>query len=608
MHNGLRQILAAAFGLAVPFVVIACTTKETWGAFVTPLLFSFLALQLINWGNKEFLLRQFSLSPANISKDYSQNMATRLPLLAVLVLSAMAYFPMAFGFWMTLWLLGRYLAHSAEALIVFDKEFLGSAWIETGSFVLFCMAFLALKDSQNLNGLLMLYSFYQLLRGLGYFLLVQSYFNWQYFAIDWPYYKSALPFLLLSMLGFLASKADVYLIESLGNKTMTSEYQILNSLFVFLMSVSSFFYAPFTKNLYRAAGQTNAKSQWFLARVGLIVVPAALFVIYGLGRFYLQFDVSLLFFALAFFYVFPTYVYGIEIVNLFRRQKEKTVLAVLLAGVITNIILSYLFLQMGHGMTGVLAGSALTQILVAIMFQWNAFSGKNNWNPFGIIRAKRQDSRNQKFYAQLIRKGQLCFDIGANVGEKSRHFLALGAKVIAFEPQSSCVQALQKMARGHTSFAFYPLAVGNKNEQRRLHLANSSEVATLSEGFIDYFSCENVFWNETETVSVQTLDQLIAQFGVPDYCKIDTEGYEWPILSALTRRIPLIEFEFTGGFIADTLQIIEKLDDGNTRFNYVRNENLRFQLKNWVSGQEMKNIIRSLPQPRLHGNIFVQNG
>lgn len=574
---------------------------------MTPLLFSFLALQLINWGSKEFLLRQFSLSPATIPKDYPQNMATRLPLLVVLVLSAWIYFPTTFALWIAIWLFGRYLAHSAEALVVFEKEFMVSTWVETGSFVLFCAAFLVLKDSQNLNGLLMLYSLYQLVRGLGYFVMVQPYFNWRHFAPDWSYYPKAFPFLLLSVLGFLASKADVYLIENLGNKTLTSEYQILNSLFVFLMSVSSFFYTPFTKNLYRADAQTSAKSQILLMRSGLVIVPAGLTVVYLLSHFYLRFDVSLLFFATAFFYVFPTYVYGIEIVNLFRRQKEKIVLAVLFTGVITNLALSYLFLQMGHGMTGVLAGSALSQILVAAMFQWNAFSEKTNRSPFQVLKTRWQRSQNKNFYGQLIKKGQLCFDIGANVGEKSRYFLSLGARVIAFEPQSSCAEALQNIARNHADFTFEPLAVGNKNEQRRLHLANNREVATLSEGFIDYFSGETVFWNETETVSVQTLDDLIARFGVPDYCKIDTEGYEWSILSALTHRIPLIEFEFTGGFIAETLQIIEKLDDGNTRFNYVRNENLRFQLSDWVSAQEMKNIIQSLPQPRLHGNIFVKN-
>ncbi len=360
-------MLTSAYGLAVPFVVISCTTKETWGAFVTPLLFSFLALQLINWGNKEFLLRQFSQNPAGISKNYTQNMATRLSLLLLFVLAALAYFPLAFGFWIALWLFGRYLAHSAEAIVVFEKEFQVSAWIETGSFALFCAAFLILKDSQDFNGLLILYSLYQLLRGLGYFLVTQHSFDWSYFSTDWPYYKNAFPFLLLSVLGFLASKADVYLIESLGNKTLTSEYQILNGLLVFLMSVSSFFYTPFTKNLYRINPQTRSKSKGLLARIGLVIVPAGLAVIYLLTHFFLHFETAPVFFLIAFFYVFPSYIYGIEIVNLFRRQKEKTVVAVSLAGALANLAFPALFLYNGYGASGALLGSAVAQWLVLIL-------------------------------------------------------------------------------------------------------------------------------------------------------------------------------------------------------------------------------------------------
>ncbi len=48
------------------------------------------------------------------------------------------------------------------------------------------------------------------------------------------------------------------------------------------------------------------------------------------------------------------------------------------------------------------------------------------------------------FYSKLIKKNDLCFDIGANIGTKSKLFLSLGAKVIAFEPQQLCSQSLEK--------------------------------------------------------------------------------------------------------------------------------------------------------------------
>lgn len=44
-----------------------------------------------------------------------------------------------------------------------------------------------------------------------------------------------------------------------------------------------------------------------------------------------------------------------------------------------------------------------------------------------------------RFYEQFIRPNDICFDIGANMGNRTEVFLKLGAKVIAVEPQSECV-------------------------------------------------------------------------------------------------------------------------------------------------------------------------
>ncbi len=224
-----------------------------------------------------------------------------------------------------------------------------------------------------------------------------------------------------------------------------------------------------------------------------------------------------------------------------------------------------------------------------------------------MIRSILKQYQSKKFYSKLIREGDLCFDIGANLGAKSKLFLSLGAKVIAFEPQTECNRALQQLSFKYPNFEFHPFAVGEKNEQKELHLANHVEVATLSADFIDYFQCEDIYWNKTETVQVKTLNSLIETFGSPDFCKIDVEGFEWQILSKLTYHIPLIEFEFTGGFIENTVKIIEYNAGEKVMFNFIRNENLKFQLQTWVSGAEMISIIQSLPKNKLHGNIYIKS-
>jgi FkbM family methyltransferase len=582
--------------MAIPFLVIFYASKLVWGSFVSVLLFTLLALQLINWGNKEYLLRQFSHHPAKMEMAFSENTLGRLPLLVLCWIVALFLFPLQYGIWIFLWLLGRYLTHSVEALLVYHKNFRASITIETLCFGLFVMGFYLLKTAVNAYALLIVYSLSQFAKGILYFLLFRRFFSGQKFHLTFKDYKASFSFFLLSVLGFLSSKIDVYIIEAFGNKTMTAEYQITNSLLVFVMSITAFIYTPFTKIFYRTTTDVIKKSKKTLALLGLIIVPLSLLFIGALLNFLAQMSFGFLFYVIAFFYVYPSYLYGLDIVTLFKKHQEKKVFYYLLIGVIINALLSTGFLSLGYGITGALAGSALAQLLTLILFKKTS-----------LVSRFKKTSSPKNFYAQFITPGDLCFDIGANSGNKSRLFLALGAKVIAFEPQTSCHKSLEKLKKEYSLFDFYPLAVGAENEEKELFLANHSEVATLSQAFVNYFSGEEIQWNAKETVTVKKLDSLIDTFGLPNYCKIDVEGYEFDIISHLKSKIPIVEFEFTGGFIAETIKIISLLEHENTRFNYILNEHLKLQLNDWCTAEEMKNIIQRLPIERLHGNIFVKS-
>jgi hypothetical protein len=374
-HNALRQVLVSVYGMAIPFIVIRYASKETWGAFVSPLLFCLLALQVINWGNKEYLLRQFSVEPSTITRHFSANTATRFLCALGLGSIALLYFPMFSGAFIFLWILGRFLSHSAEPLVIYEKAFQTSISIETVSFVFFCTAFLSFNNPDAFV-LLVLYSLYQLVKGIGYWWHFRNFLDRRYFKLDWKYYSTAFPFFLLSILGFFASKADVYLVENLGNAVMTSDYQVINGLLVFVMSVSAFLYAPFTKNMYRMTTEATLKSKRWLAASGLLIVPPSLLAIHCILRFYADIRLPFLFYFVAFLYVLPTYLYGIEIVGLFRQKKEKTVVAILFIGTTVNTALSALLLYLDYGIIGALVGSAIAQWLILSLFKWLRFENK----------------------------------------------------------------------------------------------------------------------------------------------------------------------------------------------------------------------------------------
>ncbi|WP_299098577.1 FkbM family methyltransferase [uncultured Winogradskyella sp.] len=211
------------------------------------------------------------------------------------------------------------------------------------------------------------------------------------------------------------------------------------------------------------------------------------------------------------------------------------------------------------------------------------------------------------FYRALIKEKSLCFDIGANIGYKSSILLNLQHHVIGFEPQKNCYYSLLKIQKKHPNFKIKKIAIGAENTELDLFIGSHIEIATLSHKFKSYFTTDNIYWNQKERVKVVTLNSQIEMYGIPDFCKIDAEGYEYEILKNLSYKISIIEFEFTGGFIEETLQCISKFDDlGDYTFNYMLNEKPKLELKNWISAKEMSTEIKAMDIGNLHGNIFAK--
>jgi O-antigen/teichoic acid export membrane protein len=367
--NAARQFLVSGINMIIPLLVIHFTSKKTWGAFVPVLLYVLIVIPVINWGNKEFLLRKFSMEPAGIKSYYSQILFTRLPLLILMSCVGFFCFPLSFGCFILLWILGRYFTHSAEALVIYEKKFNESVWIEVWCFILFCLLFYWIRDNADLYLLLIVYSLYQFIRGCSFFILFRRFFNAGALKIDWRYYQNSLPFFLLSLLGFLSSKADVYIINHYADREIVANYQVINGLFVFIMSMAGFIYAPFTKNIYRNNPQVIEKTKQLLAASGLLIIPVSLMAVHYILKYYLDIEYSFLFYAVAFFYIYPSYAYGIEIISLFKLGQERKVVGYLFSGIVINILLSWLLLGSGYGIIGVLSGSAFSQWVLLLLFR-----------------------------------------------------------------------------------------------------------------------------------------------------------------------------------------------------------------------------------------------
>ena len=155
-------------------------------------------------------------------------------------------------------------------------------------------------------------------------------------------------------------------------------------------------------------------------------------------------------------------------------------------------------------------------------------------------RAERErHTRERAFYGSLLAPDSLVFDVGANIGKKTEVFLECGARAIAFEPQAHCVRELEaRCAPWKSRLSVEQAAVGEEVGEAILHLRNeSSEQASL---LADW---EGTTLAEVR-VPVTTLDAAIEKHGVPDFCKIDVEGFELHVLKGLSQPIPLLSLEY----------------------------------------------------------------
>lgn len=362
-------MLISIFAMFIPFLVIYYSEKEIWGEFVSILLFTLIATQFINWGNKEYLLRTFSKTPSEIKNVFSSNLITRLPLVILFSIIGIFYFKSDFGIFIFLWLFGRFLIHSFEVLVVYEKKFISSTIVESGCFLIFILTFYYFKLDLSLKTLLIQYSLYQLIKGLNYLFVFRNFIDFNKISFNFTYYKISFWFFLLSILGFLTSKIDVYIVDYFLDYNELADYQIINSLLVFAMSISAFIYNPFIKNIYRTNEDVVLKTKKTLLLLGALIVPISILIIHFVLKYFLYLSFSVYFYIVAMLYVFPSYIYGIDIVALFKQNKEKKVVIYLFFGILTNSIITSILLYYNFGITGAMIGAMFSQVLILILLK-----------------------------------------------------------------------------------------------------------------------------------------------------------------------------------------------------------------------------------------------
>lgn len=213
-----------------------------------------------------------------------------------------------------------------------------------------------------------------------------------------------------------------------------------------------------------------------------------------------------------------------------------------------------------------------------------------------------------RLYATLVAEGDLVFDIGAHVGNRSRTLHALGARVVAVEPQPLLVATLRRTLPADR-VTLVTKAVGRAPGRATLRISSRHPtVSTLSAEWIgtvkDTAGFGQVAWDDEADVEVTTLDALIAEHGRPAFCKIDVEGLEAEILAGLSEPLALVAFEALPEAPEIAAACVARLAElGDYRFNLVLGEEGAFRLPVWVDGRAILAEASAMPRS---GDIYAR--
>ena len=164
---------------------------------------------------------------------------------------------------------------------------------------------------------------------------------------------------------------------------------------------------------------------------------------------------------------------------------------------------------------------------------------------------------------KIIKPGDTCWDIGANIGFYTCLFAAQvgdNGTVVAFEPASRTYGYLKEniSLNQFTNVTVVNKGLGDKREQRHLYYSEAGLAEGTASLKYDHGRAAS------ERVTLDTIDNLFRELSAPNFVKIDVEGYQLEVLKGgeyyLKTYAPLLiaELKDVGETNRDTFTEIEE--------------------------------------------------
>lgn len=140
-------------------------------------------------------------------------------------------------------------------------------------------------------------------------------------------------------------------------------------------------------------------------------------------------------------------------------------------------------------------------------------------------------------------------------------------------------------------------------------------VSSMSADWIESVTSDRRFarirWDRAVEVEVTTLDNLIATYGEPAFCKIDVEGFEVDVLAGLTRPLRGLSFEYlppAHSAAIEALGQVERLGAtaGGYVYNYSPIETMRMASERWLDAADLVRLLEDFRPLGRSGDVYAR--
>ena len=368
-YNFGYNLLPSVFSVLVSWVVVRANGLSVWGQWVyIGSVVSFLAL-VAQFGIKDQLLRAFSVQPKSISKLWHEQVLLRTAPLLCVCLACFALIP-GYGALCCLWIVLVWLIRLFEVFSIFEKKFVVLFASEIGFWCSYGALIYSRIDQITIFNLLIFNIIALSIRLCVVGVPALQQLQWPFpRAIRWHIPRSGLMFFILALVGLLEARTDIFCIKWMLGAESIGRYSLIFSFLLMLKNVPDFIVGPFLKNFYRSDKKVFARLGWQLGLGGIGVAIAGTFFFKSVFEWMYGLHYPWFFYGLAVLYVFPRFLFCMDIYYIFQQRKEYLMAGGICIGLLINALLDIWWLPT-LGIESAMGAAAVGQWCMLFYFKW----------------------------------------------------------------------------------------------------------------------------------------------------------------------------------------------------------------------------------------------